>query len=99
MSGILALKDCIKSLSKEIREKKTATRIAQKAGKHAEASALQSVLPYYRRNARFNLIAYGLMRGMEYDRIEKPRKPLTENEWTDIKVVQNVYSDVPACAA
>lgn len=83
------LKEAIKNQADEIRQTKKKRVETQKAGKYA--GDWQSLLVSERSLARSQLIAYGLLRGREYNTIERPREG-NEPNWKTIDKLREEYA-------
>jgi len=79
----------IKMLASALRAGKAEFKKAQREGKWEEQWRIQPDCRKKSRRCRHLLIAYGLMRGLEYERIERPREG-NEPDWVAVEEIRHV---------
>ena len=79
----------IKTLAVEIRTSKFEYKKAQRGGRWKDQWKIGPKCRFMSHRCRHLLIAYGLMRGLEYERIERPRAG-NEPDWSAVEEIRNV---------
>jgi len=84
----MEIKAEVKSLAPQIRAGRIEFKGAQRQGKWEEQARLRADGWQRSRRCRHLLVAYGLMRGLQYERIERPRQG-NEPDWTAVEEIRN----------
>lgn len=79
----------IKLHASAIRAGKSEFKKAQREGNWEAQWKIKPECTARSRRCRYLLIAYGLMRGLEYERIERPREG-NEPDWTAVEEIRHV---------
>jgi hypothetical protein len=79
----------IKMLALAIRAGKIEFKKAQREGKWEDQWRIQPDCRSKSRRCRHLLIAYGMMRGLEYERIERPRED-NKPDWAVVEEIRHV---------
>jgi len=86
---IAAIKAEIKTLSVELRNLKFSIKLYNRDGRWDDLRSAQRQYRSQARRCRHLFVAYGLMRGMAYDRIECPREGNCV-DWKAVEEIRNV---------